>query len=128
MRELAYRFFRNRSATFGLLILSAILAGALAAPLLYPGDPFGLVAKPFLQPLGPFIFGTDMLGRDVAAGIVHGARTSLLIGLVATMAAVSIGLLVGGIAGYFGGRMDAFLMRFTELFQTIPSFLFAIVL
>jgi peptide/nickel transport system permease protein len=128
MREFGLRFVRNRSALLGLLILWAIVAIALAGPLIYPGDPFGLVAKPFLRPFGEFFFGTDMLGRSVAAGIVHGARTSLLIGLVATVVAVSIGLLFGGVAGYFGGRLDALLMRFTELFQTIPSFIFAIVL
>ena len=109
-------------------MLVAIVAIALAAPALYPQSPFALVGQPFQPPFGEHLFGTDQLGRDVTAEVVHGARTTLLIGLLATAAAVSFGMLVGGIAGYFGGRVDALLMRFTEIFQTIPFFLFAILL
>lgn len=113
---------------FSLGLLGVIVAIALAAPLAYPGDPFGIVGKPFLPPFGEFLFGTDQLGRDVAAGIARGAMTSLLIGIVATACAMSIGVLVGGAAGYFGGRTDTLLMRLTEAFQTVPAFVFAIVL
>jgi peptide/nickel transport system permease protein len=87
-----------------------------------------MAGKPFERPLGGFALGTDMMGRDVLAGLAHGARTSLLIGLVATVIAVVIATVLGGCAGYYGGRIDDVLMRFTEFFQTIPSFLFAIVL
>lgn len=128
MRDLMSRFGRNRTAVLGLAILATIIAMALAAPLIYPASPFSLVGEPFLRPLGEYPLGTDMLGRDVAAGIVHGARTSLLIGIVATVVAVAVGVLIGGISGFFGGWLDEALMRTTELFQTIPSFLFAIVL
>ncbi len=69
-----------------------------------------------------------MLGRDLAAGVLYGARTTLLVGLVATLIATVVGVAVGGLAGYFGGRLDNALMRLTELFQTIPFFLFAILL
>jgi peptide/nickel transport system permease protein len=72
--------------------------------------------------------GTDALGRDVFAGIIFGARVSLLVGLVSTLAALAVGVPLGAIAGYFGGRIDDALMRFTEFFQTIPSFALAIVL
>ncbi|MGB1036189.1 MAG: ABC transporter permease, partial [Candidatus Puniceispirillales bacterium] len=75
-----------------------------------------------------FLLGSDSLGRDVAAGIVHGAKTSLLIGLIATLVAVFIGILFGALAGYYGGHLDNILMRITEIFQTIPSFIFAILL
>jgi len=122
------RFARNRPAVAGLVVLVAIVAIALAAPALYPQSPFALVGKPFQPPFAEYLFGTDQLGRDVTAEVVHGARTTLLIGLLATAAAVSFGMIVGGIAGYFGGRVDALLMRFTEIFQTIPFFLFAILL
>jgi peptide/nickel transport system permease protein len=114
------RFQRNRPALFALWLLGAIVAVALLAPLLYPGDPFAIVAKPFLPPFGEHLFGTDQLGRDVAAGIARGAMTSLLIGIVATVCAMLI--------GYFGGRTDTLLMRTTEAFQTVPAFIFAIVL
>lgn len=127
-RDLVRRFARNRSALVGLAILAAVLFLAAAAPLLYPATPFALAGKPVSPPFGKFLLGTDMLGRDVAAGIAHGAKTSLLIGLVSTAVAVAFGTLAGGLAGYYGGRIDALLMRITEIFQTIPSFIFAIVL
>jgi peptide/nickel transport system permease protein len=128
MREFARRFVRNRPAAAGLAILLAVVAIAFVAPLMYPQSPFSLVGRPFEPPLGQYLFGTDQLGRDVTAEVVHGARTTLLIGLCATAIAVAVGATIGGLAGYYGGRVDALLMRFTEIFQTIPFFLFAILL
>jgi len=122
------RFRRNRAAVLGLVILAAVVCGAVAAPWLYPGSPFRLAGKPLMPPFGEFSLGTDTLGRDVAAGIAHGARASLAIGLVATAVAVAVGTVLGGLAGFYGGGVDDLLMRVTEFFQTIPSFLFAIVL
>jgi peptide/nickel transport system permease protein len=74
------------------------------------------------------LLGSDSLGRDVAAGIAHGARVSLMVGAVSTVAALFIGVTLGAIAGYLGGFVDDAVMRFTEFFQTIPSFVFAILL
>jgi peptide/nickel transport system permease protein len=128
VRSFLRRFRRNRSAVVGLAILTGVVALAGVAPLLYPGTPFHLAGRPLSPPFGEFVFGTDTLGRDVAAGLVHGARTSLAIGLVATSLAVVAGTALGGLAGYYGGAVDDLLMRVTEFFQTIPSFLFAIVL
>ena len=108
------RFIRNRSAAFGLVILAAVLLLAATAPLIFPGTPFALAGKPLSGPFDQYLFGTDTLGRDVAAGIAHGARTSLLIGLVSTMVAVLLGTLIGGIAGYYGGKVDDALMRLTS--------------
>jgi peptide/nickel transport system permease protein len=122
------RFARNRLALLGVTILLLVLILALAAPLLYPAGAFALVGAPLLPPGGRFLLGTDSLGRDVAAGIVYGARTSLLIGAIATLAAVVLGALIGAVAGYYRGRWDVALMRVTEVFQTIPSFILAILL
>lgn len=122
------RFARNRLALGGLVFLVVLAGVVLLAPVLYPGDPFRIVAQPFLPPFGDYLLGTDSLGRDIAAGIVHGGRTSLLIGVAATSAALLIGTLLGALAGFYRGRVDSLLMRFTEFFQTIPTFLFAIVL
>jgi peptide/nickel transport system permease protein len=128
MGTFAARFARNRLAVLGLLILLAVVALALLAPLLHPQNPFALIGAPFQPPFGEYLFGTDQLGRDLTAGVLYGARTTLLIGLVATAIAVLLGATIGGLAGYYGGRIDGWLMRFTEIFQTIPFFLFAILL
>ncbi|MDD0837814.1 ABC transporter permease [Curvibacter sp. HBC61] len=124
------RFRRNRGAVFGLIVLG--LVGLLVAfgPLLASHDPWDMVEQPFLQPLqeSGFPMGTDTMGRDILSGVVRGARISLLIGVVSTVVSLLIGVSIGAIAGYFGRWVDAALMRFTELFQAIPSFALAIVL
>lgn len=124
------RFARNRGALIGLFVLALIVAAAIAAPTLYPTSPWRMVSRPFMAPfmLDRFPLGTDALGRDVASGLMHGARVSLLIGLVSTLVALLIGVPLGAIAGYFGGVVDDLCMRFTELFQTVPSFALAIVI
>ena len=123
------RYKKNKSAVFGLGVIFLVIIMAVTANFLYPFDPFRLAGKPLSGPgLNGFLLGSDSLGRDVAAGIVHGAKTSLLIGLIATLVAVFIGIVFGAFSGYYGGRLDDFLMRITEIFQTIPSFIFAILL
>jgi peptide/nickel transport system permease protein len=124
------RFLRNPSAWLGLLVMAAVLLMAATAGLFYPGDPQGMVAKPYLWPgQDPaFPLGTDNFGRDVTAGVFHGARVSLWIGVVSAAICLTIGTLVGAIGGYFGGWTDDLLTRITEAVQTMPSFLFLIVL
>jgi peptide/nickel transport system permease protein len=114
----------------GFVILAIAIAVALFGPTLFPTSPWRMVQRPFLPPFAVkgFPLGTDALGRDVFAGIIYGARVSLLVGLVSTLAALAVGIPVGAIAGYFGGRIGDALMRFTEFFQTVPSFALAIVL
>ncbi|WP_223427680.1 ABC transporter permease [Tateyamaria pelophila] len=122
-------FARNRGAVIGLLILFLMTFLAITAGLFFPADPFSLAGVPMSPPgENGFLLGSDSLGRDVAAGIAHGAKTSLLIGLLATLVAVFVGIVMGALAGYYGGIIDNLLMRFTEMFQTIPSFIFAILL
>lgn len=129
MRDFWRRFRRNRGAVVGLGILVLVLLLSATASLLFPGSPWDMAAAPFMPPgeMG-MLLGSDSLGRDVAAGIAHGARISLLVGAVSTAAALCIGVTLGAIAGYAGGIVDDALMRFTEFFQTIPSFVFAILL
>ena len=123
------RFSKNKSAVFGLIILFLVILMAVIANWIYPDDPFRLAGKPMSSPgTNGFLLGSDTLGRDVAAGIAHGAKTSISIGLLATIAAVFIGIIFGALAGYYGGVIDDALMRVTEIFQTIPSFVFAILL
>ena len=128
MQSFWSRFVGNPRVLLSLIWLGFIVAVAAAAPLLAPTSPFAIVAKPFSPPFGEFLLGTDSLGRDQLAGLIHGARTSLLIAILATLAAVGFGTCVGAIAGFYGGIVDDLLMRISEFFQTIPSFIFAIVL
>ena len=128
MRAFWARFRRRPPALFGLSVLVLVLLVAVVGPTLYRQDPWDLVGRPFSPPFGQFPLGTDTLGRDLAAGVIHGARVSLLVGLVATAMALSLGTLIGAVAGYRGGWVDDALMRLTEFFQTIPSFIFAVVL
>ena len=120
----------NPSFLLGLAVLAAAAAAALLAPWLYPDDPQDMVAAPTQWPGGDpaYPLGTDSLGRDIAAGLVHGARVSLLVGLVAAAIGLGIGTLVGAVGGYFGGWVDTVTARLTELVQTVPSFLLVIVL
>ncbi|MFX0545381.1 ABC transporter permease [Roseovarius sp. S1116L3] len=130
MRDFWKRFCYNRGAVIGLVILALVILAAILAPILFPQSPWKMVQRPFLPPFTQdgLLLGTDALGRDVLSGLAHGAYVSLLVGLVSTIVALAIGVPVGALAGYFAGRTDDALMRFTEFFQTIPSFALAIVL
>jgi peptide/nickel transport system permease protein len=124
------RYARNPGAVIGLFIIVVLIGIALAAPMLYPVSPWKMVQRPFVVPFtNPRVpLGTDTLGRNVIVGLVHGARVSLLIGVVSTGVSLAIGVPLGAIAGYFGGLIDDIAMRVTEFFQTVPSFALAIVL
>jgi peptide/nickel transport system permease protein len=129
-RGIGRALLRNPSALAGLLLLAAFLLLAVSAGHLFPGDPLDMVAAPFEWPGTDhqYWLGTDSLGRDVAAGIAHGTRVSLLIGAASAAIGLVIGTLVGAAGGFFGGFIDDVLVRITELFQTIPSFLLVIVI
>ncbi len=115
-------------ALLGAIVLGLVVAAAFAAPVIYPAGAFALAGPPGQPPFGRFLLGTDSLGRDVAAGIVHGARTSLLVGVAAMLGAMALGIVTGALAGYYRGGADMVVMRLTEFFQTIPSFILAILL
>jgi peptide/nickel transport system permease protein len=122
-------FRRNRGAVAGAVILLLVAVLAAGAGFIFPFSPWDMQGAPFMRPgeMG-FLLGSDSLGRDVAAGIAYGARVSLLIGTVSTVVALAIGVTLGALAGYAGGVVDDAVMRFTELFQTVPSFVLAVVL
>ncbi|MGR3825057.1 ABC transporter permease [Salipiger marinus] len=124
------RFSSNRPALVGVVLLIAVIAVALLAPVLFPNGPWKMVQRPFLMPMAVdgLPLGTDTLGRDVAAQLAYGAQVSLLVGLVSTLVALLIGVPLGALAGFYGGYVDEGAMRFTEFFQTIPNFALAIVL
>lgn len=123
-------YCRSPSAVVGLVLLLIVVAMAASAGWLFPRDPLALAGRPLVWPGDNprFSLGTDNSGRDIAAQIFHGARISLLIGVVATSIAIVIGVVIGAISGYFGGWVDTVLMRVTEAFQTLPNFLLLLVL
>lgn len=130
LRELA----RRPSALVGLIVVAVVVFGALFAPWIAHYSPddqlvdgLSLEGAP-LPPGGGFLFGTDTLGRDLFARVLFGARTSLIIGLVANGTAVAIGLAVGLLAGYLRGFAGNLLMRFTDLMMAFPALLLAIAL
>jgi len=124
------RYFRSPAAVLGLVLLVTVCVLALGADWAFPRNPLALAGRPLQWPLANprFLLGTDNLGRDIAAQIFHGARVSLLIGVVATSIAIALGILVGAIAGYYGGLIDEALMRVTDAFQTLPNFLLLLLL
>lgn len=124
------RFLRNPRAVVGLAILLVVVVAALTAPLLFPRGPWQMATRPFLPPFqeAAFWLGTDMLGRDIVAGLAYGAQVSLIVGITSTIVAVVVGIVFGALAGFYGGLVDDVLMRITEFFQTIPTFVFALLL
>jgi peptide/nickel transport system permease protein len=128
------RLVRRPLALLGLVLVAAVVIGAVFAPWLTPYDP----SEQFFDglslegaPLGPsaqYWLGTDLLGRDLLTRILYGARTSLVIGVVANGVALLIGSAVGIVAGYFGGFLGSALMRFTDLMMAFPALLLAICL
>jgi peptide/nickel transport system permease protein len=128
------RLLRHPSAVFGLIVIILVAATALAAPLATPYNPaeqffdgLTLEGSP-LPPNAHYWLGTDLLGRDLLSRLIYGARTSLVIGVVANGIAVAIGTLFGIVAGFFRGWIAMILMRFTDLMMAFPALLLAIVL
>ncbi len=128
------RVKRTRAAVFGLVVVAAVIGAALLAPWIAPYDP----ARQFtdglspegrpLPPSGRFWLGTDLLGRDLLTRLIYGARVSLLIGVLANAAALTIGTLFGAAAGYFRGLVSTVFMRLTDMMMAFPALILAIAL
>jgi peptide/nickel transport system permease protein len=125
---LVRRFAAHRTGAVGAAVVLLLFLLAVCAPLISPVGPDALAADRLLPPSRLHSFGTDNLGRDVFAEVVFGTRVSLMVGVVAAAMSTVIGIVIGALSGYHGGRLDAFLMRTTELFQVIPQFVLAVVI
>ncbi|MCZ0963698.1 ABC transporter permease [Paracoccus benzoatiresistens] len=128
------RLMRRKLALFGLAIIAVVVGAAIFAPWIVRYAPneqlfegLTLEGAP-MPPGGEFLMGTDLLGRDLFSRMLYGARTSLIIGIVANGAALTIGTLVGITAGFLRGWVGAILMRFTDLMMAFPALLLAICL
>lgn len=124
------RWYLQPSILAGGIILALVTAAAALAGVLFPGDPLDMVGLPYVWPgTAPETpLGTDLMGRDLLAGLLHGARVSLLVGISSALIALLIGVSLGALAGFYGGGVDAVITRLTEFFQTIPAFLLAVIL
>ncbi len=134
MARIWHRLAKDPLASVGIVTIVAVSFAAIAAPAIAPFDPreqffhgLTLDGAP-LPPNERFLLGTDLLGRDLFSRLLYGARTSLLIGVVANGAAVAVGTLLGVIAGYVQGWVGAAIMRFTDLMMAFPALLLAIAL
>jgi oligopeptide transport system permease protein len=122
------RLRRNRLAMFGLAFVTLVVLVAILADVLSPYDPTLQVSgSAYARPNPQHWLGQDELGRDILSRLMHGARVSLMVALTVQALALGVGLAVGGTAGYFGGRIDNLLMRFTDVFYAFPDLLLAIV-
>lgn len=129
---IAWRHFRrNDLAMIGLAGMIVLYLVALLAPFLAPYNPIAqhdILHTSYLAPSLAHWFGTDRFGRDVLSRVVYGARISLAIGFIAVAIAVTLGTLIGAVAGYFGGRVDAVLMRFTDMVLAFPRLVLLIMI
>ncbi|MBM4286943.1 MAG: ABC transporter permease [Deltaproteobacteria bacterium] len=122
-REFWPRFRRNRLAVSGLVLVAGLFLVSLLAPVLAPYDPNYIDIQAILMPpSSAHLMGTDSLGRDVFSRIIYGARISLKVGFVAVGLATLIGVLIGAVAGYYGGWVDNLLMRLVDLMLCFPTF------
>lgn len=122
------RFRRSGAGIFGCAVVAILIFLALFPGLVASQDPNAVSSRFLDGPSAEAWFGTDNVGKDVFAGVVHGARVSLLVGVAVAVTVLVIGTIVGAAAGYWGGWLDSALMRVAELFQVMPGFLLAIVM
>ena len=126
--DVLYSFRQNKTASIGLCVVVLLVFLAVFAPLVCPYDPYEMdLDQQFLRPSTEHWFGTDRFGRDLFTRVVYGTRISLLVGLVPSFIAVSLGGLLGVLSGYVGGRTDFWIMRLADVVMAFPSLLLALV-
>ena len=127
----SYRIFKvmtkNRAALIGLVIFILLIIVAILAPIIAPYDPNAQnIPNRLAQPSSSHLLGTDEFGRDILSRIIWGTRISLIVGFSVVAISISIGIIVGAVSGYYGGRVDTFLMRITDVFLSFPGLILAI--
>jgi peptide/nickel transport system permease protein len=126
-KEVWRRFRKNKAAVLGLIVLGVLVFCAIFADVITPEDRDGQdLTRTFLTPSRQHLMGTDNFGRDMFTRIIYGTRTSLMVGFTAVGVALSVGVIIGSIAGFYGGKLDNVLMRFIDVLISIPSILLAI--
>ena len=129
LRKNIRKFVNNRLAMIGLVCVVLMVLASIFAPLLTKYDPAQIsLGEQALAPGGEHILGTDKLGRDLFSRVLYGGRISILVGVVGACAGSLIGVVLGGIAGYFRGKTDWILIRISEIFQTFPQMVLIMIL
>ena len=127
--DIWHRLKKNKAAMISLFVILAVIIIAVLAPLLAPYSYSAQdYTKSFAPPSSEHLFGTDRLGRDIFSRLLYGAQQSLQLGVVATSIAAVIGIMIGAIAGYYGGWTDTLIMRALDIYQSIPMFLMCVTL
>lgn len=129
LRQLMRAFNTNKTSWIGLVVFLLVVLAAVFAPLLSPHDPVEQNALIRLKPpSADHLLGTDSFGRDILARLLYGARISLIIGIVSTLAAMIVGSTIGIIAGWYGGRLDAILMQAMDILLAFPSLILGLII
>lgn len=128
VRDFLRQLARHPSGLAAGAFIAFLLLLALGVGLVPQFDPHALSNESMMPPSGQYPLGTDELGRSVLAGVVHGTRVSLMVGFFAALFATVIGIVIGSAAGFYGGWLDTVVMRVSEFFQVIPSFILAAVI
>ena len=115
------RFFRHKFAVAGLIIFMLIVLMAVFASVLAPYDPLQINATFEAAPSSDFILGTDTVGRDVLSRVIYSARISLVVGVGSVLVSAVTGIILGLVSGFFGGAVDAIVMRLADIFMSFPQ-------
>lgn len=126
-KQMLKRLAKNKLAVTGGIVFLILCLISLCAPLIAPYDYSAIdPANTYLRPCAEHLFGTDQYGRDIFSRVIYGGRWSLTLGLASTLVSTFLGVIVGSIAGYFGGKVDMIIMRFIDIVQCIPGILLTI--
>ena len=128
MRELFRRLTGSPTGSIAAGFILLLIVATIVVPMVHHVDPMSISGNTLFPPSGQYVLGTDELGRDVLQLLIHGIRVSLSVGLLSAIVASVLGILIGAWAGYFGGKIDMFLMRIAEIFQVLPTFVLAAVI
>ncbi len=128
MKRMLSMINQVRQLKIGIILLTIIILLALFAPLIATHDPFSLNDDMVNPPSKNYLLGTDGLGRDIFSGILYGARTSIVIGVVAASISGIVGTLIGGISGFYGGKIDSVVSEIINVFLMMPTFFLILII
>lgn len=121
------RFVQHKLAVFSVIILAALIIMAIAAPLIAPYDPFLVSGDIEAAPSAQHLLGTDSIGRDVASRLIYASRVSVVVGFGSVLLSVCIGIVLGLLSGFYGGKTDMVIMRVTDVFMSFPQMMLVMV-